>query len=347
MKQKLLLCIFMVSYFGFAQAPIAQFINTSEQNYAIVESSTPVDQSPSGANAVWNFTNFTQIGTNTDTYVSPASTDVQNEYPGTTEVQVITTDGMPPVISNLFIKNDNDEISITGLMQGDQLALNLTNNATLGTFPLSYPYSFDDPDGISGTFEGNVDGTQADGDFDGDITTSVDAYGTLTLNDFGLGAYSGNVTRLKTEQTINLTIYVIGFPVPIGDVVQTVYNYYDDTDGSLVFRTSENVFDINAGGQMFQDTVLVYEVLDRSTLSINDTVVSNDFKMYPNPVDTTLNFDLGQQNTINVINILDLNGRLVMTSNTNTIDVSSLQAGLYIASIDSKNGLITKKFIKR
>lgn len=337
----------MVSYFGFAQAPIAQFINTSEQNYAIVESSTPVDQSPSGANAVWNFTNFTQIGTNTDTYVSPASTDVQNEYPGTTEVQVITTDGMPPVISNLFIKNDNDEISITGLMQGDQLALNLTNNATLGTFPLSYPYSFDDPDGISGTFEGNVDGTQADGDFDGDITTSVDAYGTLTLNDFGLGAYSGNVTRLKTEQTINLTIYVIGFPVPIGDVVQTVYNYYDDTDGSLVFRTSENVFDINAGGQMFQDTVLVYEVLDRSTLSINDTVVSNDFKMYPNPVDTTLNFDLGQQNTINVINILDLNGRLVMTSNTNTIDVSSLQAGLYIASIDSKNGLITKKFIKR
>lgn len=346
MKKQLLLSFLMVTYFGFAQAPITEFINTSEQSYAILEPSTPIDQSASGANAVWNFTNFSQIGTNTDTYVSPAPTDVQNEYPGTTEVQVITTDVDPPVVSNLYINNDNGEISITGLSQGDQLVLNITNNATLGTFPLSYPYMFLDPDGISGTFEGSVDGTEANGTFTGTITTSVDAYGILTLNDFGLGAYTGSVTRLKTEQTINLTISVIGFPVPIGSVVQTVHNYYDDVDGSLVFRTSENVFDINAGGQMFQDTVLVYEAQDRSTLSIDNAIASNDFIMYPNPVETTLNFDSKNKN-INAIDITDINGRIVMTSTDNMINVSSLQAGLYIARIQSNDGFISKKFIKK
>lgn len=347
MKQQLLLLFVLASYLTFAQAPIVQFVNMSEQDYAILEPSATVDESPSGANAVWNFTNFTQIGTNTDTYTSPAPGDIQSEYPGTTEVQTITTAGTPPVISNLFIKNDMGEISITGLRQGEQLELNLMNNATLGTFPLSYPYTFADPDGISGSFAGDVDGNQADGDFDGTITTSVDAYGVLTLNDFGLGAYSGNVTRLKTEQTINLTIYVIGFPVPIGDVVQTVYNYYDDNDGSLVFRTSTNVFDINAGGQVFQDTVIVYEAQDRSTLSLDNAIAVNDLKLYPNPVDTILNIDVAQNNVINAITIMDLNGRIVINSKQDSsIDVTNLQSGLYIINIDSANGVVTKKFIK-
>lgn len=347
MKQQLLLLLVLASYLSFGQAPIAQFVNTSQQDYAILEPSAPIDESPTGANAVWSFTNFTQIGTNTDTYTTPAPTDVQNEYPGTTEIQTITTAGVPPVISNLYIKNDMGEISITGLQQGDALGLNITNNATLGTFPLNYPYSFSDPDGISGTFEGDVDGTMADGTFSGTILTSVDAYGTLTLNDFGLGAYSGSVTRLRTEQTINLSISVFGFPVPIGDVVQTVNNYYDDNDGSLVFRTSENVFDINAGGMVFQDTVLVYEAQDRSTLSTDNVLGSDGFTLYPNPVDSVLNITVAQNNAINSIRIMDLNGRIVMTSNTNSVDVTSLQNGLYIAAIESKNGFVTKKFIKR
>lgn len=347
MKQQLLLCAILGSCIGFAQAPITDFINTTQQNYAILDAPSPIDQSASGENAVWSFTNFTQIGTNTDTYVSPAPSEVQSEYPGTTEIQVITTDVEPPVVSNLYIKNDNSEISITGLRQGEQLGLNITNNATLGTFPLVYPYMYADPDGISGTFEGNVDGTEANGTFTGTITTSVDGYGTLTLNDFGLGAYSGSVTRLKTEQTIDLYVDFFGFPVYIGDVVQTVHNYYDDTDGSLVFRTSENVFDIDAGGQVFQDTVLVYEAQDRSTLSIDNAITSNDFLIYPNPVETTLNIKIGQHQTINMINIMDLNGRTVITTTNGVIDVTSLQSGLYVAVVDSNVGKVNKKFIKR
>lgn len=348
MKQTLLFFSLIIgSHIGFAQAPIDYFINTSMQNYAVLESSTEVDQSPSGENAVWNFTNFTQIATNIDTYTSPASTDIQNQYPGTTEFQTITTLVDPPVVSNLYVKNDNNEVSITGLTQGNQLVLNITNNATLGTFPLSWPYSFEDPDGIAGTFEGNVDGTEANGTFTGTITTSVDAYGILTLNDFGLGAYSGSVTRLKTEQTINLFISVFGFPVPIGDVVQTVNNYYDDNDGSLVFRTSQNVFDINAGGQVFQDTVMVYEAQDRSTLSLENVNTANELVLYPNPVDNILNIKINQQDSIHKTTIFDLNGRAVMTSTSPQIDVTNLRDGIYIASIESDKGKVNKKFIKR
>lgn len=350
MKQKLLYLFLVASYFSFAQAPISQFVNTTEEDYAILTPSSPVDESSSGENVVWNFTNFTQIGLNTDTYTSPASTDDQNEYPGTTAVQTITTAGMPPVISNLYIRDNMGEISITGLSQGDQLELNLSNNATLGTFPLSWSYSFTDPDGIGGTFDGDVDGTQANGTFTGSITTSVDAYGTLTLNDFGLGAYSGNVTRLKTEQVINLSISVFGFPVPIGNVVQTVNNYYDDSDGRLVFRTSSNVFDINAGGMVFQDTVLVYEALDRSTLSTNNYLLaSNDIKLFPNPTDDILNIKSAQTNSILSVSIVDLNGRTVLNNKNNieNINVSHLHSGLYILNLETSNGNITKRFIKK
>lgn len=350
MKQKLLSTFLLASCICFAQAPITQFVNTTEQDYAILTSSTAVDESPTGENAVWNFTNFTQVGLNTDTYTSPAPTAIQNEYPGTTEIQTITTDGMPPVISNVFIKNDMGEISITGLNQGAQLELNLTNNATLGTFPLSYPYTFTDANGIGGTFDGDVDGTQANGTFSGSITTSVDAYGTLNLNDFGLGAYNGNVTRLKTEQVINLSVSVFGFPVPIGNVVQTVNNYYDDSDGRLVFRTSTNIFDINTGGQIFQDTVLLYEALDRSTLGLNDnTLVSTEVTLFPNPVRSTLNLKLSNNTSVTSLEVFDLNGRSVLRTNetVEAINVSGLQSGLYILNIETSQGFFTKRFIKR
>ncbi|WP_431137253.1 T9SS type A sorting domain-containing protein [Psychroserpens mesophilus] len=341
MKQKILLTFLMASYIGFAQQPIAEFVNSTQKDYAIIDSTNPIDESSDGPSVTWNFTSLTQVGTNTDTNVAPTSGE-QSTYPGTNEVSVVTTNGMPPVESRLFISDQAGTISITGLAQ-EALSLNLTNNATLGTFPLTYSYT--NADTVGGTFSGDANGTPVSGTFSGDFDTSVDAYGTLNLNDFGLGAYNGNVTRLKTELNISLTVAIFN----IGTVTQTSYFYYDDTDGSLVFRTSTNVIDIDAFGTVINETIRLYEALDRSTLSLNENIIaSNSIKLFPNPTSNILNIKSSNFSNIKSIQIIDLNGRTVLRvdEDFNTIDASSLQSGLYLLNVETSEGYITKRFIK-
>lgn len=344
MKQKLLSTFLLASCIGFAQAPINQFVNTAEQDYAIIDSTNPIDESAIGAAVTWNYTSLVQVGLNTDTNAAPTPAEL-SAFPNTTEVLTITTAGMPPVESKLFIRDNAGEVSITGAAQGGLLTLNISNNATLGTFPLSFNFSNNDT--VSGDFSGDANGTAVNGTFSGSFNTSVDAHGTLNLNDFGLGAYNGNVTRLKTVLSISLT--VLGF-IPIGTVNQTSYYYYDDTDGSLVFRTSSNVVDIDAFGTVVNETIRLYEALDRSTLGlVNNTIASNEVKLFPNPVSTTLNIKLSNTSSVTSAEIFDINGRAVLVTKENfeTINVSGLKSGLYILHIATSNGFITKRFIKQ
>jgi hypothetical protein len=344
MKQKLLLTLLLSSYIVFAQAPIANFANNTEKEYAIIDSTNPIDESTSGANVTWNYTSLSPVGINTDTNVAPTSGE-QTTYPGTTEVLVITTNSTPPTESKLFISNQSDLISITGVVQ-DLFTLNLTNNATLGQFPLMYNFS-NGGDTVGGSFEGDSNGTTVTGTLSGSFDTSVDAYGTLNLNDFGLGAYNGSVTRLKTELDINLLAFGI---IDIGTVTQTSYFYYDDTDGNLVFRTSTNVIDIDALGTVINETIRLYEVLDRSTLGLdNNMLTSNEMRLFPNPVTSNLNIKLSNDNTITSAQIFDMNGRAIFNikDHFETINVSSLQSGLYILNIETSKGIITKRFIKK
>jgi len=342
MKQKLLFTFLLTYCISFAQAPIAEFVNNTEKDYAIIDPTTPIDESSTGASVTWNFTSLSQVGTNTDTNTAPTSGEL-SMYPGTTEVLTITTSGAATG-NKLFIRDNAGEISLTGAAQ-ELFTLNFTNNAALGTFPLGNGYS--NADTVSGTFDGDANGTPVSGTFLGDFDTSVDAYGMLNLNDFGLGAYSGNVTRLKTELTISLVIANI---FDIGTVTQTSYFYYDDADGNLIFRTSTNVIDINAFGTVINETIRLYEALDRSTLGLNEiALASNDVKLFPNPTSDILNVKLSHSNTIKSINVVDLNGRTVLNikDDFNTIDVSELQSGLYILNIETSNGYITKRFIKK
>lgn len=341
MKQKLLLTFLLCSYINYAQVPIAEFVNSTTKDYAIIDSTNPIDESSAGASVTWNFTSLSQVGTNTDTNAAPTPGELST-YPGTTEVLTITTSGAPSG-SQLFISNNAGVISLTGAAQ-ELFTLNFTNNATLGMFPLGENYS--NADTVSGNFAGDANGTAVSGTFSGSFDTSVDAYGTLNLNDFGLGAYSGSVTRLKTE--LDISLVVLGF-INIGTVTQTSYFYYDDTDGNLVFRTSTNVIDIDAFGTIVNETILLYEALDRSTLGLNNnTLSSNDMRLFPNPVTSNLNIKLSENASITSIQIVDINGRSVLNINDNfeTINVSGLQSGLYILNLETSKGSITKRFIK-
>jgi len=327
MKKKLLYLACFATSLTFAQS-IATFNSVNMSEYANVDGT--VDQSPTGASTTWNFTSLTSTGTSTDSYAAPTSMETTT-FPGTTNV--FTSNG-----NNIFLKDVAGEVSLTGATIPD-FELNYgTDNALIGTFPLSFGYM--NSDAVAGTF--SYQGTN--GTFTGNIVKTVDAHGTLNMNDVGAGAYSGAVTRLKTEQTVSLSIPPIFNN--IGTVTQTTINYYDNNNGNLVFRNS--VVNIVSGFLGINDTSVVNESLLTNLLSVNENVVAA-FSVVPNPVQSILNVNLKTPTAIKSIVVFDLNGRQVLhtTNNTTAIDVSALQAGMYLLKVQTDREVLTKKFIKK
>ena len=86
-------------------------------------------------------------------------------------------------------------------------------------------------------------------------------------------------------------------------------------------------------------------------LSRLDFEFSTYFKVYPNPVSTTLNIDAKDSIQISSINIYNTLGQLVLVvpnaQDVKTIDVSNLSSGNYFIKINSDKGTSNTKFIKQ
>lgn len=339
MKTKLLYLFLSIPAMIFSQVPIPNYYSVQGSHFALVTSSSPIDQSATGAGLTWNFNTFSQVDTDIDTYAAPEPAELST-YPGTTTVLTVTNSASEE--NKILTKNVAGQVSITGISRvedGDNIILNYsTTNALIGTFPMGYGTT------NSGTVAGTFAYVAASGTFTGTNNTAVDAYGTLSMNDLGEGAYSGAVTRLKTEQNLNLSI-----PPFSGTATQTTYTYYDDSDGKLVFRTS----DLNISVPIFgiNETISLMEsLLPLSTLNIaENNLESRELTIVPNPVKDVLNIHLSQNETISSIVLIDLSGRQVLSINDHltSISVSNLKAGMYIANIATDKGAYSKKILKK
>lgn len=329
MKTKLLFLTLLISYLGFSQTPISSYYSVDGSGYALVTSTPAIDQTATG-NQTWNFTNLTANGATIDSYATPTSGELAT-YPGTTSVWIVTDNAM--ATNKIFTKNASNTVSYTGVERTD-LVLNYSDNALIGTFPMSYNATSSD------AVAGNFTYTTFSGTFTGTIVATADAYGTLNTNDVGDGAYSGSVTRLKIVQTLTLTVPFVG-SVPAS---QTSYNYYDSANGNLVFRTNNLKVDL-----LSVDETILESFLPNS-LSINNNVLSaNQIKIVPNIVENTLNIYAKNDTVIRSVIVTDMNGRTVLNveGNTSSFAVNQLKSGLYFATIATENGSSIQKFIKK
>lgn len=338
MKTKLLIALLMTSVLSFGQDPITSFYPENGSTYAILFSASGIDQSASGANAVWSFTDLSPVGYSSDDNNAPTSQEV-SDFPGTTIATRNTASvNLTTTTSNIYSKNVSNEVSITGI-SNPQVTLNFaTNNAKLGTFPLNYGYSF--TDNLAGTYSYDI----YSGTLSGTITTSVDAYGLLTLTSTGLADMTSQpVTRLKSVQVINLNY---GFVPNVGTINQTVYSYYIAGNASPAFRTSTTT--VNVPLLSINQTA---EQLERlvGNLGVNENVSSNAITIYPNPTEDLLNINNPTSQNIIGIAITDISGRIVMQSKggLDTISIGHLQKGMYIATITTASGSFTQKIMKK
>lgn len=333
MKTKLSFLFLAATFIAYSQTPISSFNSADLSEYVIVTAT--LDHSASGAGVTWNFNSLSITGNSTtDTHSVPTAGEL-SAYPGSTSVLTVTE--LPSATSSkVFTKDVASTVSITGAT-GDSFDLNyVTDNALIGTFPLSFGYS--NSDAVAGNFSGVASGT-----FTGTILTDVDAHGILNMNDVGSGTFSSNVTRLKTVQNLNLLIS--GFIS--GTVTQTSYNYYD-TNGDLVLRTTDINISIPALG-ISENTSLIESMIVFPLKVNRNELLSNKLIISPNPASDFLNINFKIEENINSIRISDLTGKVILKTNeSNTsINIGHLQTGFYFVTVSTENGITTRKFIKK
>ncbi len=80
-----------------------------------------------------------------------------------------------------------------------------------------------------------------------------------------------------------------------------------------------------------------------------DGFTKNSVKLYPNPVSDELHISISDNNEIQKISIYNIVGQLVKTVNGNndTINTSDLKNGVYLVKIQTNEGTVDKKIIKK
>lgn len=104
--------------------------------------------------------------------------------------------------------------------------------------------------------------------------------------------------------------------------------------------------DINASKEIWR----FFSKYSLSTLTIVDEneQLKNILKVYPNPTNSILNFNLENELSVSII-ISDVLGKVVLAeaSQTNSISVENLTSGIYFLSVKTQSGAVAKvKFIK-
>ncbi|AWA28882.1 hypothetical protein HYN48_01590 [Flavobacterium magnum] len=323
-----LLSLFSLFTLAASAQSVVSYYGDNNTAYTLFSAAAPLDQT-AGAGQVWNFSGLTQTGTVTDAVNAPTTPETVT-YPGTTTTTTTSgTDNGSPTTSKVFSKEVAGAISITGVA-GDGLVFNyVTDNAFVGTYPLAFGYT--NTDAIAGTYSY----TTYSGTFTGTLTTSVDAYGELTL-DPGPDAIS--VVRLRTQQNISLVYPGLG---TVGTVTIDSLSYFETGSNSPVFRTAT--------------TTMVVPVLNinqtRTRMEIMSSALGVDapnestVQLFPNPVHDVLHATGNE--TVRSLRLFDVNGRMVASSATDNVNVSQLQQGMYFAEITTDAGASTKKVVKK
>ncbi|MCD2257888.1 T9SS type A sorting domain-containing protein [Psychroserpens luteolus] len=115
-----------------------------------------------------------------------------------------------------------------------------------------------------------------------------------------------------------------------------------DTVASFAFRQSDSA----QNESILVDNLRIAQTFDQTTLS-NEEFAVNNFKVYPNPTSTGfVNIISNNSDAISVA-VYDILGKQVINTalNNDRLDVSALNAGVYILKISQNNASVTKKLV--
>ena len=160
---------------------------------------------------------------------------------------------------------------------------------------------------------------------------------------YGGGDYSNMMAReIRIKKT---AVAVADLHVDIADA-----NYTTDADTAALFSFAEGsgLTTVNAasgidanfgyGGAHYPTWVL----LSSTVAAVNSNNLIN-FNVYPNPANDVINIQT--ENSIKNVAIYNILGKLVYTNNVETVNVSNLDAGIYLIKVETEKGIGTSKLV--
>lgn len=170
-------------------------------------------------------------------------------------------------------------------------------------------------------------------------------YPTYNIGWFQPNANQVNITINQTQSHASVSFFEAGVPLRfLGTSGQTLDVTLDNSqnnqhfDVPVTFEVSEIVFDPEADLISRDSTV---------SLGMDDVDFDNRFLMYPNPARQTVALQKPGHISVSSVDIFNALGQLVQTTAwSNTIDVSSLPAGVFIVRFQTGKGAITKSLLK-
>ena len=147
-----------------------------------------------------------------------------------------------------------------------------------------------------------------------------------------------------------LLIYVNGLSHQM-DGSDTNINGKDRKFETVIVSLTGNIDLSKINFDLIGDQVQLKE--SSSNILEKESMIFKDLKIYPNPSNDVVTIDLPSaiENNINIA-VIDTQGKQVKTQvlntdNSNTLDVSNLQAGVYLIQISYDDSRIVKRFVKQ
>jgi len=133
------------------------------------------------------------------------------------------------------------------------------------------------------------------------------------------------------------------FTDTIGSIEQENFEWTNrevklEYDNQTIYVAFVNV--TNDGFKLYIDDINIRK--DDAT-SVNE-LNSQNFQIYPNPFNDII--QISADFNFEKIELRNLNGQLLLSTCQNSMDVSSLQSGYYIVSLNSNNQVFNKKVLK-
>lgn len=129
----------------------------------------------------------------------------------------------------------------------------------------------------------------------------------------------------------------------------SAFTALDFTNSTYIIWVANGYVDANPPTNSGSWTVnsIVFGGLSMSNTASVHAITELEVVTYPNPAENVLNFATNGVE-VELINIYSNDGRLVLTGAGNSIDVSTLNSGMYFYELVGNNGSVTKKsFVKK
>jgi hypothetical protein len=275
-----------------------------------------------GTNQVWNFTGMAAQSTYTASFISPSSAMGNALFPTATiaesEIGGSTYE---------FYRSSGSNYEFVGQVDAVQTeTLVFSNSGILRSYPISYgSVSTDSFVALQTSGSGTMS-------FSGTATISANGTGTVILP-------NGNVHPNCLQVTELISLTVVSGTTTMTGYFKNVF-YYEAGRKFPIFEYDYEVM----GGFKFSAKANS----DALLAGVNEnTFLNESISIYPNPVKNELYISLNGSEAPSALHVMDMQGREVISKEfSNSINVESLEEGLYILKLNYKEKTAYQRFVK-